>query len=488
MKKTINFWQFVSLLIFFASIVLYIAILNSDMNSFFDNIQLISIVGLVFLVFICVSWKNNYYRMISPYFIFTVTLYLCLCGQSVMWAFGLKAGYRDLQTWGKLFTSYDICKGLVFSYCCLTFLHLVVMMNVKNKKCLSNIEVEKNSKRKSIPEKTIYIVLSRFGIVMSIVFLAPYLINFISTYKAISTFGYVSQYDNVSYGIGSAMSKISEFFPVGVLTLFFALGKKNDYNKNNYKLKLFFTIILVLCYLICELVVGQRTGIILFSLSFLFIYFKDKKITTKFMITGIVLFIILMSLMRLIDLARSNNIVNISDFLTYFISFEDNPIIDFLGDIGWNLMTLLEFQKLMPDVRNYAFGFSYLISLTSIIPNINFWTIHPAYMYGEISSWLRIYLGYHFGLGCTPIAETYYNFGSFGIIVFYLWGKFLVYLNKKYEEHALLSNYFVVLFIGLLLKSCVRSSFVSVFRPMIFYVLIPVLIVKIICSKYKKTR
>ena len=147
-------------------------------------------------------------------------------------------------------------------------------------------------------------------------------------------------------------------------------------------------------------------------------------------------------------------------------------------------MSLVEFQKILPEVHNYGYGVSYLISLTEIVPNINLWPIHPAYKYGNISQYLRDYLGYSFGLGCTPVAEAYYNFSYFGFLVFYVWGLVLINLNRKFEDKKdLISNYMVVLFIGILLKSCVRSSFYAVFRPYLLFVLFPVIILKLMSNK-----
>ena len=262
-------------------------------------------------------------------------------------------------------------------------------------------------------------------------------------------------------------------------------SKKNEFNQRHYGIKFAVALFLVCFYTFTKIVLGQRTFIILFSISFLFIYFKKNKMPRKYIFIGLIFLFALMSFMRLMDLFRSGGISNFLDIFSFFISIEDNPIIDFLGDIGWNLMTLMEFQKMQPQTINYSYGFSYLVSLTSIIPNINLWSVHPAYLYGDITRQIREYLGFKFGIGSTPIAEAYCNFGHFGILVFYLWGRFTIFLNKKYENDSIIGDYFVALFIGILLKSCVRSNFTAVFRPFILYVVLPTLIVKILCYKYR---
>lgn len=330
-----------------------------------------------------------------------------------------------------------------------------------------------------------YKVVVLVGLILTAVSAIPYFASSFTSYVSISVSGYGTQYENVSYGINSLMSKIGEFFPVGAITLLYAWGKKNNYNASNFIIKLLSSYLIIASYLVMELLLSQRTGVLLFAIALLFVYFPHKKIPKILVICAAGAALILMAGMRMIDLLRSGGIHSIADFFTYS-GGNSNPILDFLGDLGWNLMTTIEFQEIMPQAIPYGYGFTYLISLTSVIPNLNFWDIHPATAYGNISAWLQNYLGFSFGIGCTPVAEAYYNFGDFGWLVFIPWGYFMVYLTKKFEDRSsILNNYCVVLFMGILLKSVVRSSFSAVFRPFIFYVIFPIMLTKML---YKALR
>lgn len=301
------------------------------------------------------------------------------------------------------------------------------------------------------------------------------------------TSGYGAQYESISYGLDSIVAKIADFFPVGVVTLLFAWGKKNEFNKRNYELKFIFAYLMVAVHLFIQLLLSQRTGVILFAVAILFLYFSDKKIRKRWFFLGILGCIVLMAGMRLVDMIRSGSATNLIDFFSYAASKDNNPVLDFLGDIGWNLMTTLEFQKVIPSAHGYGYGSSYLVSMTSIIPNLNFWTVHPAYQYGNISGWLQEYLGFSFGIGCTPVAEAYYNFGSIGFLFFIIWGKFVSSLNRKFDSpKSILDKYQIILFMGILLKSSVRSSMFAVFRPYIFYVVLPAFIIKVVYQNTKK--
>lgn len=479
MKKRISTNQLLSIGVFVIFLLLQVIEANFDLSTsnYLYNIRFMSFVGVLLVFYIVISWKKAYYRFLSPYIIFILLLYMCLCGQTPFWMLNIKAGFRDLTTWMKLFTSIDLCKGLLFSFLCLSFMHSVVLLSIDPSTKKTKLKLRKKKDFYNIIDsKEAYTKITIFGLVLCFVFIIPYFITFINLRNIIKTVGYDMQYDTLVTGTASIFAKIADFYPLGIITLIFAWGKRNELNKKNYFIKKTILLVLSVIYIICELLLGQRTGVILFIFALLFVIYRNKNISFKNLIILGVCGLALMAGMRLVGIARSNN--------ANLYSKDDNPIVDFVSDTGWNLMSLVEFQKILPTVHDYGHGVSYLISLTEVIPNINLWSVHPAYKYGNISQYLRDYLGYSYGLGCTPVAEAYYNFSYLGFLVFYLWGIALVSLNRKFEDdNDLISNYMVVLFIGILLKSCVRSSFYAVFRPYLLFVLLPVIILKLLSNK-----
>jgi|GEM_PF-2201359 len=454
----------------------------------FQNVQCASIIGIILIMYIFFSWKKSYYRILSPYFIFIVILYLTLCGQTIPWAFNIQAGYRDLTIAkynGIEFSNSSICRALFFSYLCILMTHTVVLNNIDtNTKHMRTRRKRKDNSNCLNPlsvtgDFNLYKIMVGLGIILCLTTALPYFFYSMKQYAYIIALGYGSQYENVSYGIGSIMGKIGEFYPVGAITLLYAWGKKNNYNKSNYIIKACFAYSIVASYLLMELLLSQRTGVLLFAIALLFVFFSDKKIPRNLIVLGAISVFVLMAGMRMIDLMRSGAIHNLNDFFAYSLSSQNNPVLDFLGDIGWNLMTTIEFQEVIPSARPFGLGFTYIISLTSIIPNLNFWQVHPATVYGNISAWLQEYLNFSFGIGCTPVAEAFYNFGDLGWLVFIVWGMFISYMNQKFEDSSsILNNYQVVLFMGILLKSAVRSSIYAVFRPYVFFIVIPVVAVR----------
>lgn len=479
MRKGISINQLLSVAVFIIFLLMQLIEINFDLstNNCLYNLRFMSFIGVIFVFYIIISWKKSYYRFLSPYIVFILLLFVCLCGQTPFWMLNIKAGFRDLTTWMRLFNFAELCKGLLFSYLCLSFMHSVVLLSIdpNTKKTRVKLKIHKDVYN-IIESREAYKKITIFGLTMCFVFLIPYLVTFFNLRNIIKTVGYDMQYDTLVTGTASFFAKIADFYPLGIITLIFVWGKKNTYNEKRFFIKKIILLCLSVLYIICELLLGQRTGVILFAFALLFVIYKDKNISLKNMVVLGICGIILMAGMRLVGITRSGNF--------YASSNENNPVVDFVSDTGWNLMSLVEFQKIIPKVRNYGYGSSYLISLTEIVPNINLWSVHPAYKYGNISQYLRDYLGYSFGVGCTPVAEAYYNFSYFGFLVFYLWGGVLISFNRKFEKkNDLISNYMVVLFIGILLKSCVRSSFYAVFRPYLLFVLFPVIVLKLISNK-----
>lgn len=136
---------------FISAMVLVCYLLLSFIEEGKSNIQYVSILGLFLLIYIFVSWKRNYYRILSPYIIFVALLYLTLCGQTIPWAFGGNAGFRDLTTvkyYSLEFSDSSICKALYFSYLCILMTHTVVLncLDASTKKMkLKEQQASKNS-------------------------------------------------------------------------------------------------------------------------------------------------------------------------------------------------------------------------------------------------------------------------------------------------------------------------------------------------------
>lgn len=96
----------------------------------------------------------------------------------------------------------------------------------KMKRVEKAFEKEKQNQLNSI-DKRLYKILVVFGMLLIALTIVPYLVTNLKSYSIMRIKGYGAQYDSVSYGLNSIGAKIADFFPVGVVTLLFAWGKKN---------------------------------------------------------------------------------------------------------------------------------------------------------------------------------------------------------------------------------------------------------------------
>ena len=270
--------------VFVIFLLLQVIEANFDLSTsnYLYNIRFMSFVGVLLVFYIVISWKKAYYRVLSPYIIFMLLLYMCLCGQTPFWMLNIKAGFRDLTTWMKLFTSIDLCKGLLFSYLCLSFMHSVVLLSIDPSTKKTKLKLRKKKDFYNIIDsKEAYTKITIFGLVLCFVFIIPYLITFINLRNIIKTVGYDMQYDSLVTGTASIFAKIADFYPLGIITLIFAWGKRNELNKKNYFIKKTILLVLSAIYIICELLLGQRTGVILFIFALLFVIYRNKNIPFK---------------------------------------------------------------------------------------------------------------------------------------------------------------------------------------------------------------
>lgn len=460
-------------------VILYLLQFCADVNQPLISVRVASMLGVVEIILVVVNWHNCYYRLLSPSLIVLIALYLVMCGQSVMWAFGLEAGYRDIiqsPNWG--FDEVQIVKGLLFSELCILLTHITVTRFVDKGTRKTKTSSNTAKRSKAIKSSSSYTAILYVATAIIVICIGPYLLDVSQTYSYVLAYGYDRAYDFINYGIDSLVSKVGAFFPVGVIMIVLCWGKKTEHNESNYFWKALACYILVALVLLTSLLLGRRTNLILYALTFLVIWFKDKKMKRSTIVLFLVVCLMGMAGMRFVDLFRSGGIDGWVDVFSFLANSEDNPVIDFLGDIGWNLLSTIEVQTLIPLKKDYSYGFTYLVSLTSIIPNVGFWEVHPATEYGMASTWLQDAMGLSYGVGFSPVAEAYYNFGVFGPIVFIVAGWFLSRMNMLFErKDQPLSFLIPVIFTGVIAKSFVRSCFAAVFRPMFLYmVLIPLIV------------
>jgi len=155
-------------------------------------------------------------------------------------------------------------------------------------------------------------------------------------------------------------------------------------------------------------------------------------------------------------------------------SLGDMNVLDGPAEMGTSIRPLVDTADLIGP-GSYRFGKTYLVGLEGVLPNLSLrWQPSPSQSIDELppSHWITAivepwaYRNYG-GIGFSAVAEPYMNFGTPGVIVFFL---VLGFLLGRLERISIRSAYALAswaLVLGSLLWTT-RNDFSSFFRPAIW--------------------
>jgi len=162
----------------------------------------------------------------------------------------------------------------------------------------------------------------------------------------------------------------------------------------------------------------------------------------------------------------------------------DNPVSSAIAEMGHTLVTVTHTVTLVPDVRPFDLGVSYLYAIVSVMPNLG-WEVHPTVAHGLLCDWLigivdPVIANSGGGLGFSFIAEAYLNFGWYGgplwlgVIGFFVATLFLAADGADPARQALVASFlsFFLVF--------ARGESAIVARGLIWYAVAPFLLAKIL--------
>lgn len=164
----------------------------------------------------------------------------------------------------------------------------------------------------------------------------------------------------------------------------------------------------------------------------------------------------------------------------------DDTLLQTLDEMAGSFRTVLGTYQLVPDLRGFDYGLSYLYAFFA--PVIERIPLFPSNQEMSLSHWLAHALiperalrseGY----GFSYIAEMYLNFGWPGVVIISF---FLGWLVAHITARALISRHPVrisVLAIAIVyLTLFTRGESLGVFRPILYYILLPVALMR--CLQY----
>ena len=465
-----RFYSILSMLILMSIEWIMITYLNTDLvrATSEDGLFLISamcVVSLIVSIFLWVRMRNE---LFSPYVVFFIILFLFTCGQSIGWLFGLDMGTRDL--WYRVDHGLNhalIIKSLGYSMMAVSAFNLGAMISTKGN---TNINY-----KKSWSSEKVLKAFSQLGKIMLIICVPAFLAKSILDVLAVIAGGYSAYYvSNASRGtFMSIINIIADYYQPCMLILLIA-------HKDN-KLKRRIIILAMLFDAALSLYIGGRSGAVmtLFGILLAYHYFIKPFNFRQVLLGGIGGYFGIAFLNGL-ALVRGNSGRNLTDLFAVFGESLTNVIGTFVGELGWTLTSTAWTMNLVPDGGySYRCGMSYIVSLISWLPSAIFGgrDQNPVVIWGNLSEWLQNTLGMGYGPGYTMTAESYINFGYYGLLAMVIAGMLMAKMICKVKRvdvcKDILGSTFQIMVIMVIMKSLVRASLSTAMRSAVF-ILLPI--------------
>lgn len=453
-------------------IIAYNFIANPSMYSKEAYLRFVSWICVVSFVIELIIWNRISGEKISPYIIFIFVAFIFCCGQSIGWAFGIDMGPKDM--WDRVdhgMTKTLLVKGLCYSMIGLSCFHLGAILFHSN-----NTRVSKWSRNEILNS------YASLGNIMLLIAIPAFIAKTVLEVIAVSSGGYGAVYSMESSAFTSLLGILSNYYQPCLLILLISNRDK--------KIQRRIIVAAMLLDVVAELYIGGRSGAVMTLLGIVVTYHYFIK---KFRIRDILLLLvagyIVVALLNSVAVIRDQSGRGLSS--AFSANASNNVLGTFIGELGWSITSICWTMNLVPSSYPFRHGMSYLVALISWIPTVIFGSVHPSSTWGELANWLQKALKMGYGPGYTMVAESYINFGWFGIIFLFFEGAVLVNLLSRVSiddtENNILGATFQILIIMTVMKALVRSSVDQATR-MVVFVLLPlyIMIVAAIIIKRRK--
>jgi oligosaccharide repeat unit polymerase len=454
-------------------------------------------VGLVIWIF--ASWYITNKRLFDPYLLFLLSAILFNGGQIILEVFRLNEnGFLDNRF--PLSESLQVVYIVILS---LSAVHLGAMCTVIDlpKKYASQlsgssynnsaIELWSRPDTKQYfksgitlydPSKIIKPISQNTALFLGQIFLylsiIPVLATVAGAVQLAKSGGYGSLFEQQAVtGFAASVGVMSDFIFPGVF-LIIAGGERKP------SLRIFAAIYLI-GYTFAKFTIGSRGAAVMPLLSMLWLWDSVVRPIPRTLLAAVAA-ILLFIVFPVIGATR-NEIAGVDlfsiEFLTKTLTSVNNPLVASISEMGFSATPIGWTMELVPKVRPFDLGMSFLVSIFTLIPNIFTSDRHPALTmsgYDTPDNWLVGIIDPAFasqggGLGFSFIAEAYLNFGWFGIVILGLIG----FLFAKFTQWAVqdrdpVKMAIIAIFVSFFLIYP-RASSQLVIRPLIWYCLFPYL-------------
>ena len=444
--------------ILFITVLVLVAYFYSALTPIptFHNLRIMGIMGLIQLIVSMWTWKWIDKSLISPYIVFLLSLYAFSFGQSLLYAFDIVSEQRDLLgymgiTIPQLFAAQSVTLVMLGAF------HIGALISVRNG-CESMAYVENVDYTRRI--RTVGWILFAASVI-------PYFANTINNLILSLTMGYGALYDGFEdVGVSQFSRYVADYFIPSLICLFFGY-------RNNRKMKYFIFTLCILNILAILLTGGRTPAVVLTALLVILYQYGVKRISAKGAVLLAVSSFLFLTLLSVVSRFRSESSRTLQTYLQED-DYYDNGAVEAVAEMGGTMFCLVKTMEIVPEQESYRYGRSYLYSFTTVIPNLGFWSMHPARREANLGEWLTRKLRLNYGTGYSMCAEAYINFGHLGWAMMLLLGFVLGRIFSKADTALENGNIPLLIFSLIIFWFCVkltRNSFVGFVRAFFYYAL-----------------
>lgn len=433
-------------------VVYFYYINNPQSNS--DTIKMMGVFGWIQFALHIISWKQVTGKLFVPYMIFLAVAYGFCFGQSFLEVFGLVAENRSLLL---RLSETDIYQAQQCTLIFLSSFHIGALLSYKKSKQYtgfrdSTYEIE-------------YKTIKKLGQILVVISVVPFIVENAINLIIVTIYGYRGLYENrdvIPYM--SIVSFLADYFIPGLLCLLLTSKPKSLTQRNIFIIFAITVFILLFCG-------GRSQAVVLIAVSLLYYQNHVSAITKKGWILILVFGIFLASLLSVIQHVRGGSRENYIQTIANYES-DTNPVFETISEMGGSMFPLARTMDLVPSTENYRYGTTYIYAFSSIIPNLGFWSIHPAAVHANLGNWLMDKDNLGYGPGYSIVAEAYINGGMLGFLFMLIMGFYfckLLNIDDK-GKYKILTFLIAICFSYMSLKM-VRNSFIGTVRVAVFYLL-----------------
>ncbi len=333
-----------------------------------------AILSLTVLVSGITLWKLKYNRLDSPILWYYIIAYACWFGQIILRGFNLCKDTLIIDG----FNGYLLLRTLKYTLAgySLYFFSGFVFTNAQNI-MYNTYESEMNK------NGALYRAVNIVAIIMILIGFPQFFLSLISSLKNSFLHGYMSIYEETKTisSIGNIISNFKMFFIPGLILLF-------GNNKDDKKVRNTIFVIVAL-YVLASLAAGGRGGALAILIVFGWMYIVQiKKIGKKSLISILILTIFVL---QAFSLAFEFRISEKKDFEALHNAMEKSKQNDLcvflLKDMGFNIFSMYHTMRLIPEIQDYSYGYTYFASVMAIIPSF-FWGGYSFSAVAGLPNWL----------------------------------------------------------------------------------------------------